>query len=478
MNFFGAQEKAKRESLLLIIAFAVAMVLNALMVSSFAKWVTNGHFISWGLVAAVWTPVFISCWKRWRNIRTGGHLLAATYGGKYISANTDSRQDRKLLNIIAEMAIASSQKEPACFCLRDETNINAFLVGTNEDTVLVVTQGAIDKLERDELKAIVAHEYGHISNNDLTINMRLLIVLGGLNAIHRFGQVEIARASSILKRIGKTRNPDPNDHLGAVFVCGLFGYFFSIIGYPLVFTGDVIKAAFSRKREFLADGKAIQYTRNPRSLASALHKASSKSTAAALHSCYASELDHLCFFGPWKHRLFLGLLASHPSPQSRIDLIDPGFTVEQKRKSRASYERVAASTSSFTSMFETVNILVDSEVGASIIPIQQLGEELAIVLSVAVASSGYDELKMEKYHEQLLKVYTDEAHSMRKTKEPDFNQELDIALDSLLQQPSSQRKALLEHIQDIVDDDNFVLPEEMQMYEYLCERLNPLAKAA
>jgi len=73
------------------------------------------------------------------------------------------------------MAIASSQKEPACFCLRDETNINAFLVGTNEDTVLVVTQGAIDKLERDELKAIVAHEYGHISNNDLTINMRLLI---------------------------------------------------------------------------------------------------------------------------------------------------------------------------------------------------------------------------------------------------------------------------------------------------------------
>ena len=97
MDFFGIQDKANKESCLLIIAFSVAMLFNALMVNSIAKWITNVNFLSWGIIAAIWLPVLISCWKRWRDLRSGGHLLAATYGGMFISEHVEDRQDGKLL---------------------------------------------------------------------------------------------------------------------------------------------------------------------------------------------------------------------------------------------------------------------------------------------------------------------------------------------------------------------------------------------
>ncbi len=481
MDFFGAQDKVKRESFLLIVAFSAAILINALLVYSLARWVTSITFFSWFIVAAIWLPVLITCWRRLRDLRDGGHLLAATYGAMFIPEQTQERKDRRLQNVMAEMAIASSQEKPSCFCLRDEPNINAFVIGTKEDTVIVVSQGAMDRLDRDELQAMIAHEYGHLCNNDLTINMRMLVVLGGLNAITRFGQVEIDRARDIKDRIFNNRKLHDNEHLMGAAICWILGQFFRLLGYPLALSGEIIKAAFSRKREYLADAKSVQYTRNPRSLASALHKASSKSTDAALHTCYASELDHLCFFGPWKHQLFAGLLASHPSPESRIELIDPMFTPEQKRRPRSAKNNRETSTNSFSGTLGSVVIQGDSglgDIGSNIIPMQQLGEELAIVLSVVVSMSGYDNAKMKKYHQQLLKGYTAETHPMQMTTDPEFDQKLDKALNSLLQQSPAQRRALLEHMREIVEHDSFVLPEEKRIYEYICERLNPPAKAA
>jgi len=478
MDFFGIQDKANKESCLLIIAFSVAMLFNALMVNSIAKWITNVNFLSWGIIATIWLPVLISCWKRWRDLRSGGHLLAATYGGMFISEHVEDRQDGKLLNVIAEMAVASAQQTPYCYCLRDETNINAFVLGTNKDTVLVVSQGAVDQLERDELQAMIAHEFGHLCNNDLTINMRLLVVLGGLNAMNRFGQEQFEMAASIKERIVNNRKINENDHMIAVVNYWLFGTFFLFLGYPLVFSGEVIKAAFSRKREYLADAKSVQYTRNPQSLANALHKASSKSTDSALHSCYAGELDHLCFFGPWKHRLFAGLLASHPSPQSRIDLIDSTFISVQKRRARSKNKKREASTSGFASSFEPVSMPEVAGFGEITLPMHLLGEELAIVLSVVVATNGYDETKKEQLHKQLLKGYTTDTHPIHMTTEPEFDRKLESALDVLLQLSASQRKTLIEHIQEIVELDSIVLPEERKIVEYMCERLIPPSKAA
>jgi len=114
----------------------------------------------------------------------------------------------------------------------------------------------------------------------------------------------------------------------------------------------------------------------------------------------------------------------------------------------------------------------------NMLPIRELGKELSVVLSVAVTTSGYDEAKIQKIHKQLLKGYTDEKHPICMITEPEFNQKLDKALDALVQQPATQRKALLEHIQEIAEHDNIVLPEEKRAYEYIVKRLNPPAKAA
>jgi len=488
MNFFGIQAKAKWESLLLLIVFSAVMVLNALIVHLLAKWVIGDFadsapaIISYSvfgcLLATVWVPVLISSRKRWRDVRNGGHLLAASYGASYIMPeNVSSRQDKELLNVTSEMAIASAQQPLPCFCLRDEKGINAFIIGTDEDIVLVVSQGAIDRLDRGELKAMIAHEYGHIANSDLKINMRLLIALSGLNAMNKFGLEQFDEAAGIISRMQSRDKRRENDHFFGAALYWLFGALFRILGYPLVFSGDVIKSAFSRKREYLADANAIQYTRDTRSLASALHKTLRKSTDAALHSCFANELDHLCFFGPWKHPLLSGLLASHPSPQSRIEQIDPHFVVEEKRKSRLSYESVSVSMNSASNPFEPV-VIQDSGMEAANIPIQQLGEHMAIVLSAAVAVSGNEDIAMKRDHERLLKCYTADTYPMRMNTEPGFNLALEKALDVLQRQSAAQRKALLEHIQEIVQQDNIALPEEKQMYEHICARLNPPAAAA
>lgn len=488
MNFFDIQDKAKRDSFLLLIAFSGAMVFNALIVHLFALWITSGltahypaafvDFITWGIVLAVWLPVLVSSRKRWRDVRNGGFLLAATYGGTFIPDQTQNRQDRELLNVTAEMGIASTQKTLPCFCLRDETNINAFLVGTKEDTVLVVSQGAIDRLSRSELQAMVAHEFGHISNNDLAINMRLLVALSGLNSINKFGQEQITLAAEMGSRIKSRRDIREHDHLIGLALFWLFGVFFRIVGCPLVFSGEIIKAAFSRKREYLADAKAVQYTRDSWSLASALHKASRKSTDAALHGSFANELDHLCFFGPWKHWLFSSLLASHPSPQSRINIISPHFSFTERRNSRLAHESVAASVSRIPSVFEPVVIPTDAASATSNLSIRQLSEQLSIVLSVVIAKSGENEDVMVKNHQRVLKGYTADAHPMLLGDETDFEQELEQALDKLQQQPAMQRKALLEHIQEIIEQDNIALPEERRVYEHILERLTTPSRAA
>lgn len=488
MNFFEFQDKAKRDSFLLLIAFAAAMAFNALIVHLLATWITSGladsepafvvNALTLGVLATVWLPVLISSRKRWRDVQNGGFILAATYGGTFIPEQTQDRKYRQLLNVIAEMGIASSQKTLPCFCLSDETNINAFLVGTKEDTVLVVSQGAIERLNRDELQAMVAHEFGHISNNDLAINMRLLVALGGLNAITRFGQEQIIIAKEMAIRITKNQKNHENETMIAVAISLVFGTFFRVVGAPLVFSGEIIKAAFSRKREFLADAKAVQYTRDPWHLASALHKASRKSTDAALHGSFANELDHLCFFGPWQHRFFSGLLACHPSPQSRINIISPHFVFTERRKSRAAHESVAASVSKTVSAFEPVVIPADSANEMSNLPIGQLSEQLSLVLSVVIATSGDDEGAMQKNHQQLLKGYTAQAHPMRMSDEAGIDAELETALDVLQQQSAMQRKALLEHIQEIIEQDNIALPAEKRIYEYICERLIAPGKAA
>jgi len=332
VDFFAQQDVTRRNSALLLVVFVFALGAMAVVIHltiAFLSMAIGETESIWQLsipatamTVLIWLTMLLGGFFRALDVRAGGAVLARRYGAIQASDRTRHEHERILLNIVAEVSIAASCPQPDVFVLRQETSINAFVVGSTEARIaLVVSQGALDLLDRDELQAVVAHEFGHITQGDLPMNMRLLIALGGLNAVDEVGQVLVGK------------HPDDNAHPG-VFV----GYLLRGIGSVGVFFGTLIRAAFSRQREYLADATAAQFTRNPYALASALAVVRDSGERAALHSSHAKELAHLCFHVgallPWYRRL----LVSHPPLQSRIDAIDPHYAVKSRKRRPATQD--------------------------------------------------------------------------------------------------------------------------------------------
>ena len=333
-NFFDRQETTGRQSLLLLGLFVVALLCMTLLVNLVAgcvsvllgqsasvfelsphtKWVT-GLF---------WLTIFAGGGFRWLDVRAGGQQLARKFGAQPIEPTTTDRAEREALNIVDEMAVAASLAPPTAFVLPHERTINAFVVGHREDIALVLSREAIDTLERDHLKAIVAHEMAHLVNKDLPINMRLLITLGALNALDEVGQT-----------LGADKNRTSN-HPG-VWV----GFLLRALGSVCVFSGRLIRSAFSRRRELLADAKAIELTRNPDALADTLALIYQR-RQTQLDSRYREELAHLCFQArvnarsarSFLQRLLSRLMSSHPAMRERITAIDPQFKARHRARQR------------------------------------------------------------------------------------------------------------------------------------------------
>lgn len=470
MDFFGLQDSARRESFFLVVAFVVAMLFNAViiqyLIAGFSyffffeskSWAT---YSSYALTLILWGIVLIGCWRRWREIAGGGHQLAASFGALRVDRQTQDQADKTLLNVVEEMTIAAGIKRPTTYCLREETAINAFVAGTPKHTVLVVSQGALDKLDRNELMSVVGHEFGHINNNDLSINMRMLIVLGGLNAIDETGQALWDEAT------------DPSDRNVDV-IQAVAGLVLRILGSACVFSGNLIKSAFSRKREFFADAKSVEYTRNSWALASALDKISAESSAPALHSRFAGELAHMCFHAPWRHLLNSGWLATHPPPADRIKAVEPYFSVkvrQQKRETEAQSELGKQTRSKSISPIDTVKF-------SDLKSMRDLGAEISIVLSLMIESSGQNKNKLHADYAQILKSYTNETFPMRSKKEPGIDTELEQALNALVQVSAVQRQALLDHCDEIISLDGISMNEEKQFLLQIQAALNPARKAA
>jgi len=424
------------------------------------------------VVGGLWGYILYKCYLRRRDINLGGGVLAETFGAVKLTDDSTDKKERELQRIISEMAIASSLKEVPCYVLRNESGINAFVLGKQEFAAMVVTQGAINNLDRDEMSAVVAHEYAHIANKDLKLNMRMLVALGGLNAIDELG-VEFIDGSTDTD-LSDSNRFDPHAEAGAAFAGFFVGCFLRIVGCTLVFFGNIIKSAFSRKREFLADAKAVQYTRNTWGLASVLDKASDDPTKPALNSVYAGELEHLCLKGPWEGSLFTGWLSNHPAPESRIALIEPHFDVKKRSRERNSDEAKAANNSTNSRTTVPMNPAMDF----AALPIQDFGSELALVLSIMLSTSGYNLDKTQANFKQILKAYTTKDLPLRLPDEPGINEEFEKALDSLLQQSALQRQAFIEHIAEIMEHDGICTPEEQRMFDHIAIRLNPPADAA
>lgn len=335
MDYFQNQDVARKKTGILIAYFVLAVV--AIVVSIYVSVVTITHFttrsehpssvlgLSWlwdpglfGLVT-IGTSALVAGGSLYRiaSLSGGGHTVAELLGGRLLHPDTSDPAERKILNVVEEMAIASGVPVPPVYLLEGEEGINAFAAGyAPGDAVIAITSGAVRLLSRDELQGVVAHEFSHILNGDMRLNLRLMGVLFGILLIGLTGWV-------ILRSTGNSNGDDRRKGDNALPLLGLALY---IIGYAGVFFGDLIKAAVSRQREYLADASAVQFTRNPDGLAGALKKIGASADGSQVRNPHAEEASHM-FFGnavEGKGQLF-GLLATHPPLADRIRRIDPSF---------------------------------------------------------------------------------------------------------------------------------------------------------
>lgn len=329
MDFFGSQDNRQKQSALLLMCFVVAMLLMAVVVHVIVVVATipfssDINFFqpttqAKAFIVIIWLACFAGCFFRALDVRAGGAALARRFGAVEATGSGRYREEKKLKDVVTEMSIASACAMPRVFLLHRESAINAFVVGGfSGQEAIVVSQGALDKLDRDQLSAVVAHEFGHIAQGDIPVNMRLLIALGGLNAIDEVGKLLMVRSDGVL-----IAQPGV-----------IVGFVIRGIGSIGVFFGRLIRSAFCRQREYLADASAVQYTRNPVSLASALSVIRDETDDDAIHGVYAEEVTHLCFQTGDKTNLYNRVFATHPPVQKRIDAIDPHHEVKLRTKRR------------------------------------------------------------------------------------------------------------------------------------------------
>jgi len=318
VDFFRAQAAARRSSSLLIVYFALAVLLIA---SGVYFAVTVALFAGEPRIP-LWHPqLFLgstgatlllilggSLYKIAELAQGGGAAVAEALGARRVERATDDLAERRLLNVVEEMAIASGVAVPPVYVLGDEHGINAFAAGTSpNEAVVAVTRGALTQLNRDELQGVIAHEFSHILNGDMRLNLRLVGVLHGILLLALIGRglLEGGRRSSNRKGGGAV----------------LFGLALLLIGYMGVFFGRLIKAAVSRQREYLADASAVQFTRNPAGIAGALKKIGGVGSRV-LHP-RAEEASHFFFGEGIEH--WWGWFATHPPLAERIRRLDPAF---------------------------------------------------------------------------------------------------------------------------------------------------------
>jgi Zn-dependent protease with chaperone function len=334
MNFFAEQDRARSKTGWLVICLIAAVIgLIAITTLAVAAFISVLHQYSGdyridqtantgaidqflamltpqltGSVAAVVLIVVVmaSLYKLMQLSR-GGKEVALALGGRLINTDTRDADERKLLNVVEEMSIASGNPVPEVYLLEDGA-INAFAAGFGRhDAVIGVTRGCIQQLDRDELQGVIAHEFSHIHFGDMRLNMRLVALLHGILIIGLVGYF-------VLRSTGVSRRKNA----GAQLALGLG---LIIIGYCGTFFGNIIKAAVSRQREFLADASAVQFTRNPQGIANALKKIGGWRHGSKLESRHAAEYSHL-YFSNGISQILGSVLATHPPLEERIRRID------------------------------------------------------------------------------------------------------------------------------------------------------------
>jgi Zn-dependent protease with chaperone function len=337
MNFFEQQDAAQRNTkrLLLLLCLAV-LSLIAITTLLFAAvffvthhnysdgeaplglWQGIVHSVSWRMLGAislcVCAVIFLGSLYKFFQLSGGGRVVAEAMGGRLLDLHSTDADERKILNVVEEMAIASGSAVPPVYLLDDDA-INAFAAGhTPQDAIIGVTRGCISQLTREQLQGVIAHEFSHIHHGDMALNMRLIALLNGILLLGLIGHF-LVRSTNNRFALRDSREKFPV----AILAVGIG---LIVIGYSGTFFGNLIKSAVSRQREFLADASAVKFTRNPEGIAGALKKIGGYITGSQLKNENAAEFSHL-YFSEGISAGFSRLMATHPPLEERIKRIEP-----------------------------------------------------------------------------------------------------------------------------------------------------------
>ncbi len=354
MDFFEAQARAKKRTSRLVALFIVALI-GTIAAGYFGAVFLTGKIpgkatryrdrqgrtrVEYqsdpGRVTSLWQPqtlalvsfgtlavVGLASLYKWNEFSGGGAAVAESVNGRRVDPHTTDLAERRLLNVVEEMALASGVPMPGVFILHDEAGINAFAAGlTTSDAVVAVTRGTMEKLTRDELQGVVAHEFSHILNGDMRLNLRLTALIFGILVIGLSGRGLLW--SLRYASLSDSRDRDEKGSNNIVFLLGAIGLGLLVIGYVGYFFGRLIQAAVSRQREFLADASAVQFTRNPTGLGGALKKIGGFAIGSSLTSNKSAAIGHFFFAQSFRSN-FGGLWATHPPLDERIRAIEPSF---------------------------------------------------------------------------------------------------------------------------------------------------------
>lgn len=340
MNFFEAQERARKSSRMLVWWFAlsvigviVVMYCIATFGLQFSRSNPEGiyHATEWGqlrwwdgeraaiISAIVGGVILIGSWSKLAQLSAGGKVVAQSLGGRPVEPTTTDLAERRLLNVVEEMAIASGLPVPEVWIMDEEQGINAFAAGTDPSNAVVgVTRGALDRLNRPELQGVVAHEFSHILNGDMKLNMRLMGWIFGLVMLSMLGRMMIEAFRFVR---GSSRDSKGGGIVVAIMLAGVAVWLVGSVG---VLFARMLQAAISRQREYLADASAVQFTRDPGGIAGALKKIGGLSGHGRISSPKAMEARHMFFASSG----LASLMATHPPLEKRILAIEPQWKGE------------------------------------------------------------------------------------------------------------------------------------------------------
>jgi Zn-dependent protease with chaperone function len=331
VNFFESQDRARRATRRLVGAYAIATILivaGVTLIVGFSLYTftdfqyayTPQQFVENNVAilaaTALVTGLVIVGGSLFKTavLSSGGGAVARQLGGTQVSADVVDPLRRRLRNVVEEMAIASGVSVPEIYVLEREAGINAFAAGSSpNDAAVAVTRGALEVLDRDELQGVIAHEFSHILNGDMRLNIRLMGVLFGIMVLALFGRF-------ILRGLHYGGSSSRRDGGAAAIVVVGFGLL--ILGYIGMFFARIIKAGVSRQREFLADASAVQFTRQTEGIANALKKIGGYGPGSRIEATDPEEVSHMLFGSGSR---LAGLFATHPPLVERIQALDPGF---------------------------------------------------------------------------------------------------------------------------------------------------------